>query len=165
MRLHYLLLILLLVPISAFAAVDFKNSDFELKLGSDWTQTVLIGAEHLYFSSKQAMVSVKIDSVSKGTKPENFARAAKRAIELGIKREHEENRTGWVTIVDQSVSRLDNGVRATYSGRDSTQRSFRWIGFITDRKFVYLYFETPTRNEPTLELTVDDVLTGFKLRQ
>jgi hypothetical protein len=156
-----ILLLLAFAFTNAQASVDFKNAEFGLKLGSDWTRTILIGAEHLYFSSKTAQVSIKADSLRPKVRPENFRKIAQALIERWIKKENEDNKSGWVTISEQAVTKFGDGVRATYSGRDGTQRSFKWLGFIKEGKFVYLYFETPTPNEHRLESVVAEVLEGF----
>jgi len=157
-----LLLFLALASTCGWAATEYKNPDFELKLGSDWTRTVLIGAEHLYFSSKRADVSIKADSGRMKNKVQDPYKAAQVLIEKGIKRESDENKTGWATITKQGISKFRDGVQATYSGRDGTQRSFTWVGFIKEDKVVYLYFETPTRNELRLAVVVEEVLEGFR---
>jgi hypothetical protein len=123
---------------------------------------VLIGAEHLYFSSKSANVSIKADSGRTKGKLQDPYRAAHTLIERGIKRESDENKTGWATITKQQVTQFRDGVMATYSGRDGTKRSFKWVGFIRDDKVVYLYFETPTHNEARLEPVAEEVLEGFR---
>jgi hypothetical protein len=76
-----ILLLLAFAFTNAQASVDFKNAEFGLKLGSDWTRTILIGAEHLYFSSKTAQVSIKADSLRPKVRPENFRKIAQALIE------------------------------------------------------------------------------------
>ncbi|MGH8618300.1 MAG: hypothetical protein ACREUW_11470 [Burkholderiales bacterium] len=162
MRLRHLLPFLLFAPLHIQAAVNYKNSDFELKLGSDWTRTTLIGADHMYFESKQAQVSFKMEVWKKPIKRADLDKAASRLIDLGIKREQDDNRAGSVTITKQTLTPMKEGVRADYSGRDSTQRSFRFVGFVQENKVIYLYFETPTRHEDRLQSVVFEVLDGLK---
>lgn len=164
MRTYLLLAVLPLLSLPAHGAVTFKNADFEIALGSDWTRTALVGVDHFYFQSIERMVSVKIDSVryAKIT-PDRFEQAARALIETGIKNESDENPAGPVTITSQTVTRTANGAKATYAGHDA-RRSFKFVGFVQQGKAVYLLFETPVRYENRLEPVIDEVLGGFKPR-
>src|SRR5688572_26652448 len=156
-------LLLVALPVAGQAATTFKNADFFLQLDSDWERLPLRFVEHVAFMSKSHNVSVKIDSAPAALRRHTAREAARGLLELGIKREHEENKGGSVTITNQSITNIPDGVRAEYAGRDSRQRSFRWVGFIQGKKFVYLYFETPTPREGQLESVVQSVLEGFRL--
>lgn len=162
MHLRLLFLLVAIFPWQVYAEVNFKSTDFEIKLDSDWTRTVLIGAEHFYFESKSKNVSLKIDSLRGAIKPDNFVNVANKLIEFGIKKELKGSPTTSFTITNQTVSQSQDGMRATYTGRDSTKRSFKMVGFIQENKVVHLYFETPTRYEDQLESVVSEVLVGFK---
>jgi len=161
MSLRFFLIFIVLIPVQAYGSANYKNSDFEIKLNSDWTRTVLIGVDHLYFESQSRNVSLKIETFHLTVKPDNFVSMARKLIDSGIKNEIRDNKTVSITIKDETVSPLKTGMKATYSGRDSTKRSFKMIGFIQENKVIYLYFETPTQNERQLESVIDEVLFGF----
>lgn len=159
---RYALFILVFLPMAVQAAVDYKDDDFSIKLGSDWVHVSCDEKDHVAFMSKAQDISIKISSVSFHFDPAKFELAPKKTIEFFLKSERDKNPNGAVTIVDYSVSTINGGYSATYSGHDNKGRSFKWIGFFHKEQFIYLYLETPIRLESNLEPTAKVALQNFR---
>jgi hypothetical protein len=147
---------------AAHAAVDYKDADFSIKLGSDWEHVPCSNKDQVAFMSKSQDISIKVMSVSAHMEPAQLESKAKLVVGYGLKKELDANPNGSVTFLNSSLSEIHGGYKAMFSGHDSRGRSFKWIGFIHKDQSIFLYLETPLRYESNLEAAANIVLQNFR---
>jgi hypothetical protein len=159
--------LLFMAPLVASAEVTIRNSEYELHLDKDWIQVQCDNKEQVSFISKSQNAQLRImvidykEFFDYQLKPEQMEKAAKALVLVGIKEEYKRSNGRTVTITNQLVSKIDRGYRADYSGRDSTNRSFKFIGIALPDKALNVLLEMPSQFENQLEPIAQFVLGHF----
>ena len=159
---RYALFLICLLPIAAHAAVDYKDADFSINLGSDWEHVPCDNKDQVAFMSKSQDISIKVMSLSVHMEPEQLASKSKLIVGYALKNELNDNPNGSVTFFNSSLSEILGGYKAMFSGHDSRGRAFKWIGFIHKNQTIFLYLETPLRYESKLEAAANIALQTFR---
>ncbi|HZW25305.1 MAG TPA: hypothetical protein VFF26_07470 [Gallionella sp.] len=159
---RYALFLVCLLPLAANAAVDYKDADFSINLGSDWELVPCNNKDQVAFMSKSQEISIKVMSVSVHMEPAQLGPKAKLIVGFALKNELDKNPNGSVTFFNSSLLEIHGGYKAMYSGHDSRGRSFKWIGYLHKDQTIFLYLETPLRYENNLEAAANIALQNFR---
>ena len=159
-------ILLALVPTLSLADISVDGGVFSLRLEGDWVQTSFNRHENQYcFVSKDRNAQLTVSGFAINVRPGTLDSLGEATLRFVVNREQKEHSRGRGTIERQWIVPLADVRQLNYVGHDTTQRSFRYAGYVSEKKVVSVYLEMPTEAAIASDEVLSSVLKNLRRRQ